>query len=289
MLIESPYAAWTTPWLRGNLHAHTQASDGARSPQAVVDAYAAQGYDFLMISDHDHFVDPLGLDPRGMTLIGGNEVTAAGPHILHIGARDVVAPDPDRQAVLDAIAADGRVAVMAHPNWEEHYNHCPQRDLERWTGYIGIEIYNGVVERLAGNPYALDRWDRLLSQGRRIWGFAHDDSHDAEDDARGWIMVAADGRSPEAITTALTAGQFYASTGVDIASVRVDGLTVSVRTANAQRIAAIGDYTRQLATADGPDMVFRIDPSAGLTYIRFECHGPGAAMAWTQPLFINRG
>ena len=41
------------PWLKGNLHAHTTESDGSRPPQEVVDDYAARGYDFLMISDHD--------------------------------------------------------------------------------------------------------------------------------------------------------------------------------------------------------------------------------------------
>ena len=70
--IESPYDNNSKLWLKGNLHAHTTESDGKRSPQAVVNDYAARGYDFLMISDHDKLTDPAKLDARGMTLIPGN-------------------------------------------------------------------------------------------------------------------------------------------------------------------------------------------------------------------------
>lgn len=40
-------------YLRGNLHAHTTFSDGARAPQRLVEEYEALGYDFLAITDHD--------------------------------------------------------------------------------------------------------------------------------------------------------------------------------------------------------------------------------------------
>ncbi len=55
-------------WLRGNLHTHSTASDGVRSPQEVVDHYAAEGYDFLSITDHGRLTDPSRLEARGMTL-----------------------------------------------------------------------------------------------------------------------------------------------------------------------------------------------------------------------------
>ena len=37
---------------RGNLHAHSNLSDGALNPVDVVEAYKRAGYDFLQISDH---------------------------------------------------------------------------------------------------------------------------------------------------------------------------------------------------------------------------------------------
>ena len=37
---------------RGNLHAHSNLSDGALNPVEVVEAYKRAGYDFLQVSDH---------------------------------------------------------------------------------------------------------------------------------------------------------------------------------------------------------------------------------------------
>ena len=37
---------------RGNLHAHSNLSDGALNPAEVVEAYKRAGYDFLQVSDH---------------------------------------------------------------------------------------------------------------------------------------------------------------------------------------------------------------------------------------------
>src|SRR5215813_411342 len=37
---------------RGNLHTHSNRSDGALAPEAVVAAYRDRGYDFLALTDH---------------------------------------------------------------------------------------------------------------------------------------------------------------------------------------------------------------------------------------------
>jgi hypothetical protein len=284
----SPYLNSHVNWLKGNLHAHTTESDGARPPQEVIDSYAAHGYDFLCISDHDVLVDPSKLDSRGMTLIPGNEVTANGPHILHVDARTVVPPDPDRQKVLSGVADDHGFAVVPHPNWEEDFNHCPQSLLESWKGYIGVEVYNGVVRRLEGSPVATDRWDMLLSKGRRIWGFAHDDSHRPCDDEIGWDVVQSDDRSAKAIVTALREGRFYASTGVSIESVQVHGKTAKIVTRDAECIIAFSNFGHREAKAEDREMVFTLPEHPDFTYVRFECWGRGERMAWSQPLFVEK-
>jgi len=286
--IVNPYASGAGLWRRGNLHAHTTNSDGDRTPQDVVDAYAALGYDFLMLSDHDFVTDPVTLQDRGMALIPGNEVTARGPHILHVNASTRIEPSADRCRVLDAITADGDFAVVSHPNWEEHFAHCPQGLLEEWNGYAGIEIYNGVVRRLTGNPQATDRWDRLLGLGRRVGGFASDDSHCAGDDGIAWVMAQSPSNDPRSILDSLRRGAFYASTGVSITSIRSAGLTIEVRTENAQRIVVHSDFGHRVTASDGPSMEFTLPGEEGLRYVRFECWGPGEAQAWTQPFFLER-
>lgn len=287
--LENPYAKPGTPWLRGNLHAHTTNSDGKAAPQAVVDLYAERGYDFLMISDHDKLTDPKPLDARGMVLIPGNEVSARGPHLLHVDAHSVVPPDEDRQTVLHHVLADGGFAVLNHPNWQKSFNHCSLELLEKLEGYAGIEIYNGVIRRLEGSPLATDKWDRLLASGRRLWGFANDDSHAPEQDiALAWNVVQADDRSVKGIVDAFLDGRFYASTGVEIESVSVEGATVKVTAPNAKRLVVNGDWGKRLKQADATEIAYSVEENAPYTYIRVEAYGEGEAQAWTQPFFIRK-
>jgi hypothetical protein len=276
-------------WLKGNLHAHTTHSDGQREPQAVVDSYAERGYDFLALTDHDILTtesDHALLDSRGMILIAGNEITANGPHMLHIGATSTVKPSSDRQTVIDDIRRCGGFAVVNHPNWFSDFNHCSFDQLCRWQGYGGMEIYNGVIEQLPGSAYALDKWDRILSTGCRVWGFANDDSHAAEgQDALGWSVAYVSERTPAAIVDALSRGRFYASTGVAIDDIRVDGDRIVIRAGNADRIAAfIRDGSRHAYT-NGCELSVTIPPAA--VYVRFECCGAAGSRAWTQPFFVR--
>jgi hypothetical protein len=301
MKIEHPYADLTGGrWLRGNLHAHTDHSDGARPRQAVIDDYASRGYDFLMLSDHD-VLTSLGdyekVNNRGLTLIPGNEVTDSGEHLLHVNAASLIAPTADRQVVLDAIVRDNAgkaFAIVNHPNWNWRYgqadgqwSHAAPAKLLEWRGYAGIEIFNGVIGRLEGSPFALDRWDQLLSRGRRVWGFANDDSHAAEGDvALGWNMVYARERSVEGIVSAMAAGRFYASTGVVISDIAVRGDVIRIETENADRIVATGVGQRRFAVVDEKRIEVRVP--GGDAYVRFECWGRGEQFAWTQPFFIVR-
>lgn len=282
-------------WLKGNLHTHTTRSDGARPPEEVIADYEDRGYDFLSISDHDVLVD---LAPyrksTSMTLIPGVEVTANGPHILHVNASDRVAPLADRQQVLDWIAAQTEsFAVLNHPNWYTPPPEChfPLEWMAGLKTYAGIEIYNGVIERLPGVALATDRWDQLLSGGCRVWGYGHDDAHIPADVGLGWNVVQSPGRSAADIVAALREGRFYVSTGVDIQSIRIIRNTVEVITTNASRIQFISRWGVVCATVGSQAADFTVpanpDEAEALSYVRVECHGTGNARAWTQPLWIT--
>lgn len=275
-------------WLRGNLHAHTTRSDGAREPQAVVDDYAGRGYGFLMLSDHDIYTGPedhAALNSRGLLLIPGNEITKGGSHLLHVGADRRVEPHADRQRVMDAVNGRQGFVIVNHPNWQENFGHCPIERLREWDGYCGVEIYNGVIGRLEGSPYALERWEALLSEGRRVWGFANDDSHRAEDVGLGWNMAYVREPTPAGVIEALHAGRFYASTGVEIRDIRVDGKTIRIETNDAERVVAHTRWGHRLAVADGPGL--EIEVPNDVPYVRFTCWGRGERFAWTQPFWVE--
>jgi hypothetical protein len=287
----SPYAEGGA-WLRGNLHAHSTNSDGVRAPGRVVEDYAARGYDFVAVSDHDTFTDPAEhRSSPGPVVLPAVEVTADGPHTLHVGATGAVHPDADRQSVVDAVRDDGGIAIPAHPNWQERFAHWPHADLERIEGYAGIEIYNGLIEHHPGAATATDRWDRLLAAGRRVWGFANDDSHRPWEVARGWNVVRAADRTPAAILDALASGRFYASTGVTVRRIDVSGGELAVETADADRVRLVSDYGVVQQTVDGPAATFRVPEDLvhrdGHSYVRVECVGRGGEMAWLQPMFLE--
>jgi hypothetical protein len=277
-------------WLAGTLHAHGPKTGGHREPQAVLDDYAARGYGFVMIAEHNVYTlaaDYAGLDTRGMILLPGSELTDTGPHLLHVGADAPLAPDQNIQRVLDAAAAQpGRgIVVAAHPNWGAGFDHIPVESMLGWNGLRGLEIYNGLIQHLDGSAYALDKWDRLLSAGRRVWGFADDDSFVPPDVQQGWNVAYVKERSVAGVVDALRAGRFYASSGVRIESIQVEGRRVRIATDTAHKIVGVTRHGRRFIEREGP--VLDTDVPADLPFARFECWGAGERFAWTQPFWTD--
>ena len=269
--LDSPYpqATGAFRWLRGNLHTHSTRSDGQIPQQEVVRRYAAMGYDFLALSDHDVVSDYTGIDPCGMVLLAANEVSGGSPHVLDIGA-------------------DGGFSILCHPSWEADFNHYPYEMLATLRGYTGIEIYNGGGYESEGSHLATDKWDRLLASGRKVWGYANDDSHRLPHIGRGWNVVAAAERSDAAILAALRNGSFYASSGVVIERLECDGPRVHVVAPNAQQIDIVGKSGRRIAVMKEPTLSFDFseipDP-----HFRIECSGKPGEQAWSQPIYIRDG
>lgn len=296
--LQSPYfdqAVRSVVWLRGNLHTHTTISDGSRPPEQVIAAYEQLGYDFLALTDHDAFAPCHEYQAASrLILLPGVEVSARGPHILQLGLEAVQEPAVDRQRVLDFITARGGLAVFNHPNWQWHFNHFPQELMQSLSGATGIEIYNAVIDRLEGTALATDRWDRLLSQDKWVWGFANDDSHYPADDGRAWNMVQWDADMPPTaggILDALRKGRFYASTGVSIDTIQIDGPTLHVAATDAQSIRFVTRWGAVAHVVESSHASWTVpdtpDAVESLRYVRVECFGTGSRMAWTQPIAIE--
>ena len=269
-------------WLRGNLHAHTNNSDGKFTLTELVRCYEEQGYDFLAVTDHDKLTSLTDAAGR-LLLLSGCEVTAGGGHVVAVGITEPIEPRQPRQAIIDAINAQGGIAILAHPNWGKTFCHWQQDDLVALQGYAGIEVFNGNILRDDGSPLASDRWDRLLSQGRKVWGYATDDTHNEQDIANGWTMVLADDATPDAILKALRDGRCYASSGVFLEAIEVDGEVIRIVTRNADRIAFVGPYGRWLSWVDASRAEYRVQGDEG--YVRVEAYGSRGSVAWTQPFW----
>ena len=287
--IDHPYRNLArSQWLRGNLHTHTTNTDGQNKPQSVIDKYARLGHDFLAISDHDIYTAGKQYrtwNNKGMIMMPGNEISASGPHILHVAPDRFVEPLMPRQEVINRIDEGAGLAVIAHPNWMGEFDGTKITQMQEWVGYHGLEIYNGLINRLQGSPYCTNKWDLMLSQGRRLWGFANDDSHNDDDIGNGWNVVCARERSVSAIREALKAGRFYASSGVEISRIAVRGSRLTIETENARRIVGVSAFGRRVAIVD--DSAIVLDMQEQWQYVRFECWGDGEQFAWTQPFWAK--
>lgn len=288
LTIRNHYLNHGFTWLSGNLHAHSNLSDGKLTPQEVIDSYVAAGHDFLALTDHDVQSDYSGLKESGLLLLPGNEVTREAQHILHIGGNSRQQPHPERQLVLDGINGQDGFAVLAHPVWQKEYTYYSREFMLELRGYLGIEIFNGVIRRLQGSPYAVNEWDWLLSQGRRVWGFATDDSHAFADVAAGWITVQAESFSVDGVMNAIGAGRFYASTGVHIRAIQTAGRELRIRTDNASQIDLVSDWSVRVDSVRGSEAVFTLPEDFPGSYVRLQCWGAGEDMAWSQPLWLER-
>src|SRR5262245_31247405 len=117
---------------RGNIHTHSNASDGMQSPEAVCTYYREAGYDFLALTDHfqRHYgfpiTDTLPFRTNSFTTILGAELHAMANsqgelwHILAVGLPEDFAPTGETETGVElaqrAVDAGAFVAI-AHPQW----------------------------------------------------------------------------------------------------------------------------------------------------------------------------
>jgi len=285
----NPYAEREGTWYRGNLHTHTDegSSCGSVPIARVLQMYHDSGLDFLAVSDHMYLSEP---EHDGLIFIPGIEWN--GPRGVHTGvislSRDTVKLAigiEEQPELLRRLAEQDALVILNHPNWQlvPHYR---REQLYDCGPFDGIEIYNGVIERLPGYAIATDKWDALLMNGQRVLGFAADDSHTEEDIGRAWIGVRAAEPTAESIFRAMQRGNLYASCGVVLTDMRREGSVITVESENAQEIQVLVDGGRRIAAHQGASLAFDTS-TCPHEYVRFTAHGPGASMAWTQPFFLN--
>ncbi len=330
----APSAAVTTTtppataptFLKGQLHAHTSGSGDSDTPPAEAAAwYAARGYDFVVLTDHNRVTEVA--PPPGMLVLRGVELTqnlrACEPPpalgdacLLHVNALFVARhpapivfdpPESLARADLYARAVDraqalGGLAQLNHPDFQGGADLDVVLTLAK-RGLGLVEIANQAVDSgNEGGPGRLSTealWDAALEGGARVFGTATDDAHHYGDAAavrarggiaytgdRGFVMVRA-ARTEEAIRAALVAGDFYASTGVILDRMErgPDGFLVEPR-------AVSPPYTFELiADAEVVERTTQAAPPrwamppAARVYARLRVTDALGRRAWTQPVW----
>jgi hypothetical protein len=294
-----PFAA-PGEWYKGNLHTHTTESDGALAPEEVVRRYREAGYDFLAVTDHHKVTVVEGGAEETLLLLLGTELdgdhgeVAESVHVVAVGLSGP-ADVPWRPSVPEAVAwakEHGGEAVIAHPYWSG----LTAADMVGWDGHLGIEVFNTGCHYEIAKGYSTVHWDDLLGRGRRMWGFAVDDSHHHPsahrplDTAKAWTMVKAAALTREAILDSLRAGLFYSSWGptlheVSVGEGRAKALTSPVKEINfvAQRWAGGSFSAAPGATLTEAEFELR----GYEKYLRVECRDAEGRWAFSNPVFMS--
>ena len=291
---------------RGNLHTHSTLSDGALSPEAVVQAYKDAGYDFMMLSDHfiQHFnwpiADTRGFRSNSFTTIIGSEVhaprTSAGElwHIVAAGLPlDFPPCDPAEsgEALARRAMAAGAFVGIAHPAWSQ----LTIEDGRALAFAHAVEIYNHgcAVESDRGDGFYL--LDQLLNEGHRLAAFATDDAHfKSPDYFGGWVHVKAESLGPEVLLEALKKGHYYSSQGPQIHDISVSGSEININCSPVDNIAVLCGNSRTLvrnakSITEATFDLKKLESGWLLTklspWFRVVCIDHAGKKAWSSPIW----
>jgi predicted metal-dependent phosphoesterase TrpH len=299
-MYDAPFTAPGTFW-RGNLHTHSNRSDGTLAPQHVVDHYRDAGYDFIAITDHfraDYgypITDTRALRTAGFTTLIGAELH--GPrtelsdewHIIALGIPvDFAPPHPGEHATALAQRARSRGAFigMAHPA----ASLLTLADAESLTAAHAVEIHNelAALEHRADSTHL---YDLLLARGHRLSAYAADDAHFQAGTPRAaaaWVQVKAESLDPDDLLEALKQGRYYSSTGPTIHDIRIGAHTVLVRCSPAQKVVLT-------SSAPGLELVqgnclteceVPLGKFANAPFIRITVEDATGGRAWSNPLAV---
>jgi hypothetical protein len=286
---------------RGNLHTHSDLSDGKLALAETVALYRDAGYDFLAVTEHFQaryawpIPDTRPFHAAGFTTLIGAELHAPALengeqwHILAVGLPLDFAPnqpDEDGPALAARARAAGAFVAVAHPYW---YN-LTLADALSLEAAHAVEVWNhgsGVeVDRADGWYMA----DLLAERGRRLSACATDDAHCKIRDYHGaWVQVRAERLAPGAILAALKAGHYYSSTGAELLDVRVEAGTIRVACSPARAIAVTGRGARgaYLADLDGARAAELPLARFARSWCRVTVVGVDGGRAWTNPIWLD--
>ena len=229
------------PEFKANLHCHTTLSDGKLTPEQIKESYQKAGYSVVAFSDHDEFHTHNDLTDDRFLAINAYEAEigdwSRNSHVRKVyhfccfaktdGADYREIPVPEEYHDKDAVNAfirtcrdKGFLVQYNHPVWSLQES----EDLHGIKGLWGTEVFNfsATIDGTDGNQGFM--YDVLLRDGSRLFCTATDDNHNVYpfgheqcDAFGGYVVIRAEKLDYPTIIDALERGDFYASTGPQIA------------------------------------------------------------------------
>lgn len=214
---EVTFDAGGKAWLFGDLHVHSDASDGQHDIPTLARMAKKEGLDFLAVTNHNNYSENFFL-PRvpGLTLISGTEWTHYRGHMNFLGIQkpftgSFVANDLEGMRTITRQARERGALISAnHPRC----NVCPYL-WEDEDSFQLVEVWNGPMRKI--NRDGIAWWTELLRKGKKVWAVGGSDFHRDRGPVRVGNPVTAvysDSPSAKDILSAVARGRCYVTSGV---------------------------------------------------------------------------
>jgi len=292
---------------RGNLHTHSNLSDGLLDPSEVCRRYQAEGYDFLALTDHfvglfdypiadtasyrnDRFTTILGAELHSGAMQNGElwHILAVGlprkfdqsnsPHFLPIADQESGPEIAERARDVGAFVA------IAHPQWSG----MTLADARSIEAAHAVEIYNHGCAVGCDRPDGTAILDLLLAEGRQLTAIATDDAHFKEPDHfGGWVMVKAKENTPDALLKALKNGHFYSSEGPELHHIELDKKELTVRSSSVSTVIvqAKGSATVAVHGSSITQTKIKLGRVSQSEWLRVTVKDSAGKRAWSNPIW----
>ncbi|MBT6099689.1 MAG: PHP domain-containing protein [Marinovum sp.] len=292
---------------RGNLHTHSNLSDGLLDPSEVCRRYQAEGYDFLALTDHfvglfdypiadtasyrnDRFTTILGAELHSGAMQNGElwHILAVGlprkfdqsnsPHFLPIADQESGPEIAERARDVGAFVA------IAHPQWSG----MTLADARSIESAHAVEIYNHGCAVGCDRPDGTAILDLLLAEGRQLTAIATDDAHFKEPDHfGGWVMVKAKENTPDALLKALKNGHFYSSEGPELHHIELDKKELTVRSSSVSTVIvqAKGSATVAVHGSSITQTKIKLGRVSQSEWLRVTVKDSAGKRAWSNPIW----
>jgi hypothetical protein len=287
---------------RGNVHTHSDRSDGALPPEELSRRYQEAGYDFVAITDHFRaeygfpLTDTRALRTSTFTTLLGAELHAprtelsAEWHILAVGL-PLGFPPPNGAESGPELASRARAAGafvgVAHPA----ASLLTLADAESLDAAHAVEVYNA----LSAWEDRGDSWhlcDLLLARGHRLGAYAADDAHFQPQDPPGcaaWVQVHAESLEPAALLAALKTGHYYSSTGPELHAISLGKGRITIGCSPVSRVLVTGGVPgKQVQTGHAlTECSLPLDTFQAAAYLRVTVVDATGRRAWSNPIWLD--
>ncbi len=293
---------------RGNIHTHSNWSDGDRPPRDVYVWYRTHGFNFVALTDHNTRASPQtfkALEKPTFVIIAGEEVTMTVQrtrvHVNGLCTKRTIGggKHPSVRAALvhaiEYVHAQGGIALINHPNFDWALT---ADDIKSAAGAELLEIYSSHPDVNTNgdgqHPSQEAIWEKLLDQGETIGSVAVDDAHYFNTDKLkiansakpgfGWVEVFAAAADRNQICDALRKKQLYSSSGASLSRIRVTPEAFSVwPKEDGATVEFIGNGGQVFEKKDrGKDGETTYQLRGIEQYVRARISLPDGRKAWTQ-------